>query len=811
MIRPKPLLTLKIPSQLRQLILIVVSLLVFSSYAQQSIIEGRIIDENGQPVPAVNVIVKSDRTIGTISNSNGYFTLEIAEGRYDLIFSHVQFGTHELSDIPTGVSDFIVTLKPEVRQLEDVEVEGFRERDAIDPATKIDARSAQNLPSAFGDFSKVLLTLPGVAGNNELSSAYNVRGGNFDENLVYVNDIPVYRPFLANAGRQEGLSFVNPDLVGDISFYAGGWEAKYGDKLSSSLNIDYKEPESLEGQLDFGLLGGRAYIGNRINDNVQYSFGARHRDSRYLLNTLETQGEYLPSYTDAQAFFTFDLTGRQSQQINRTKLNWLLAYGRNRYLTLPVSQTTDFGSATENLRIQTAFEGREMLDYDTYQSGFNLSHRWSDRFLSRWIVSGVYTSERENYTVEGAYRICDIDNNPGSNSFNECVVVRGVGTNYTYGRNRLEAQIYNAEWRNEYLLSDWSILEAGIGLNRNIIDDELNEYAFLDSAGIIVNPFDDSTDLLFSAFNELSLNTTSVTGYLQATIFSKDSMHAVNAGVRFNHLDYNGELLTSPRLIYRFKPKWEKETSFRLSVGKYSQPPFYRELRDLAGEIREDVEAQQSIHIIGAMERIFSWWNRPFLFSTEVYYKSLDNVIAYDIDNVRLRYFANNDARARAYGFDFRINGEFIPGTQSWFSLGILNTQEDIAEDDKGFIRRPSDQRVNLAFYFEDHLPNDPSMRVYVNSVFGSGFPLGPPNEINARNIFSGDEYYRVDMGASKSFELTNHKYLKTLWLRLEVLNVLGADNTLSYSWIQDVTGTQLAIPNSLSARFLNFRISADF
>lgn len=803
MTQPKPLQISKKPDTLRNLLFSIAILFAVSLHAQQDVIEGRVLDLNKEPIPGVNVILKSDRTKGSITNTEGYFILELPTGTYDLIFSHVQYGSYELSDIPTGASDFIVTLKPDVTQLDDVQVEGERERDAINPATKIDPKSAQNLPSAFGDFSKVLLTLPGVAGNNELSSAYNVRGGNFDENLVYVNDIPVYRPFLANAGRQEGLSFINPNLVGDISFYAGGWESKYGDKLSSSLNIDYKEPEALEGQLNFGLLGGSAYIGNRINDDIQYLFGARHRDSRYLLNTLETNGQYLPTYTDAQAFFTFDLTGKRSQQINRTKLNWLMSYGRNRYLTLPVSQTTEFGSVSQNLRIQTAFEGRETLDYDTYQSGFNLSHRWSNKFLSRWIFSGVYTSERENYNVEGAYRICDVDNNPGSNSFNECVVVRGVGTNFNYGRNRLEAQIYNAEWRNEYLLSDWSILEGGIGVNRNIIEDELNEYAFLDSAGFVT--------LNESTFNNLDLKTLSVTGYLQATIFSKDSMHAVNVGTRLNHLDYNDELLISPRLIYRFKPNWERETSFRISVGKYSQPPFYRELRDQSGEIREDVEAQQSTHFIAAMERVLSWWDRPFLFTTEVYYKTLDNVIAYDIDNVRLRYFANNDASARAYGFDFRINGEFIPGTQSWFSLGILNTQEDIAEDDKGFIRRPSDQRINLAFYFEDHLPNDPSMRVYVNSVFGSGYPLGPPNEINARNIFSGDEYYRVDIGLSKSFELNNHKYLKNIWLRAEVLNVLAADNTLSYSWIQDVTGAQLAIPNSLSARFLNFKISADF
>ncbi len=786
----------------RFLISIPVLFTVFLCAGQSSSIEGYIIDEFGDPVPAVNVILKSDRTIGTISNAEGYFRLELNEGTYDIMFSHVQYGLHELANIPTGVSDFKVTLKLQSQVLEGVEIEGDRERDALDPGRRIDSRSARNLPSAFGDFNKVLLTLPGVSGNNELSSAYNVRGGNFDENLVYVNDIPVYRPFLANAGRQEGLSFVNPDLVNDINFYAGGWEAKYGDKLSSSLNIDYKEPETLEGNITFGLLGGSAYLGNRINDNVQYLFGARHSDSRYLLNTLETEGQYLPAYTDIQGFLTFDLSGK-GQQINRTKLNWLFSYGRNRYLTLPVSQTTEFGSVSQNLRIETAFEGREELDYDTYQTGFNLSHRWSNRFLSRWILSGVNTKERENYTVEGAYRICDVDNNPNSNSFNDCVVTRGVGTNYTSGRNRLEATLLNAEWRNEWLISDWSVLEGGFGYARNEIEDELNEFAFLDSAGF--------SNLNESTFNELRLNTNTITGYLQTAVFSKDSMHAINAGIRANYLDFSDQLLLSPRFIYRLKPRWEKETSFRISIGRYSQPPFYREVRDQSGTIRNNVTAQKSLHVIGAMERIYQWWGRPFLLSVEGYYKSLQDVVPYDIDNVRLRYFANNNADARAYGMDFRINGEFIRGTQSWFSLGFLKTQEDIAEDDKGYIRRPTDQNVNLAFYFEDHLPNDPSLRVYVNTVFGSGFPLGPPNNFNARNIFSGDEYYRLDIGLSKSFKLTNHNYLKMIWLRLEMLNAFGADNTLSYSWIQDVNGAQLAIPNSLSARFLNLKISADF
>lgn len=790
------------------------SLAISLSISGQStgIIRGLISDENGESIPGVNVILKSDNRIGTISNIDGEFEIGLPGGSDILIFSHIQYTSREVQiNVQEGRTQSLsVRLIGQNTRLDQVDIVGEQERDPLDPAAKIDTRAAGNLPSTSGDFSKVLVTLPGVAANNELSSGYNVRGGNFDENLVYVNDIPVYRPFLSSAGRQEGLSFVNSDLVKDISFYAGGWESKYGDKLSSSLNILYKEPDSYHGSLDFGLLGGSVYIGNRVSDRVKYLFGARHSDTRYLLGTLETKGQYLPSYTDAQAFFTFDLS-RKGQQVNRTKLNWLMSYGRNRYLTLPESQTTEFGSVSETLRIQTAFEGRELLNYDTYQSGLNLSHKWSNQFLSRLIASGVSTTEREFYNVEGAYRICDVDNNPGSNSFNDCVVTRGIGTNFSYGRNKLDAIVLNLELRNELLLSEWILLEWGAGFNQNKIEDELNEYAYLDSAGFIINPDDPNSNVLRSVFNELDLTTRTYTGYLQSTLFSKDSAHAFNLGARVNHMDYTGETLISPRFIYRHRPNWARETSFRVSVGKYSQTPFYREFRDLDGNIRDNVKAQQSTHLILAMERLFEWWGRPFLLTTEGYYKKMENIIPYDIDNVRIRYFAENNADAFAYGFDFRLNGEFIRGSQSWFSLGILKTMEDIEEDNRTNIRRPSDQRINLAFFFEDHMPNDPSVRVYVNSIFGSGYPLGPPNEINARNIFSGDEFFRVDIGFSKSLQLRKNKYLKVLWLRVEILNALGADNTLSYSWIRDISGNQLAIPNSLSARFLNFRISADF
>ncbi|VXD11760.1 TonB-dependent receptor-like protein [Marinoscillum sp. 108] len=769
--------------------------------AQSVLISGKILDENGEEVPGVSILLKGTSQ-GAISDIEGAFELRVPTGNVTLQFTHVQYEPVEVAYTLEQDQTVEILLKEGTTRLQDVQIEdkGLRESEVVN-VQKVDAKSAKSLPSTFGDFNKVLVTLPGVSGNNELSSAYSVRGGNFDENLVYVNDMPVYRPFLSNAGRQEGLSFVNPDMVQDIEFYAGGWEPKYGDKLSSSLNIEYKEPDSIESAVTIGLLGGTAYAGGKTNQ-MSYLIGARHRDSRYLLNTLETKGQYFPTYTDIQSLFTFDLSGNKSQYINKTKLNILLSYGRNRYLTEPVSQTTDFGSVQQNFRLQTAFIGREIMRYDTYQSGFRLTHRFNERLRTHFIGSSMFTSEKEQFDVEGAYRLCDVNNNPNSSSFDECVVVRGIGTNYDYGRNDLEASIQTLESRWEYLLNVNHVLEGGAGVTFQQINDHINEYSFIDSS--------DYVHLTNSVFNYINLSTRQYFAYVQNTFLWNDSVHAISSGVRATYWDYNGQILISPRVSYRWAPKWANFTTFKVATGLYQQPPFYRELRGFDGELRSNVYAQKSIHLIAGFTRLFYMWGRPFLFTTDVYHKQLFDIIPYDIDNVRLRYYSDKTGTAFARGLDFRINGEFVKGTQSWFSLGFLQTQENIEDDGQGFIRRPSDQRINLAAYFEDHMPGDPTLRVYLNLVFGSGYPFGPPNREDLRNAFSGDEYYRADLGLSKQFDLSINNFFNKLWVRLEVLNAFAADNTLSYTWIEDVNGAQFAIPNSLSARFLNIKLTAE-
>lgn len=785
--------------------LLLVFLCVGVLKAQNLEISGAIKDADDRQIPGVNILVKP-ANLGVSTDNNGEFKISVPFATSLTIdFSHVRYKDQSISYvIAGGQSTLAITLKMELdtKYLEGVDIVGEGEDLSIREEVsvyKIDPKSATVLPSPFGDFNKILSTLPGVVSNNELSSTYSVRGGNFDENLVYVNDFLIYRPFLIRAGQQEGLSFINPDMVSSVEFSAGGWQPKYGDKLSSSLNIQYKKPTKKAASLSLGLLGGSAHFeGANRKKNISYIFGARHKSAAYLLETQETQGGYRPRFTDIQSFVNFDLSGDQSR---RTELGVLFSYARNRYQVVPETRETTFGVINQSLRLLVAFDGRETLRYDLWQGGLKLTHRFSDKFSSKLIFSGMRSGEREYFDVEGGYLLCDVNNNPGTSNFNECVSVRGVGTNYDFGRNKLEATIFNMENRSVYRPNQKNIIEFGFGYSRQEIDDEIDEFSFIDSSDFVT-----ITRVLNT---QLALNTNIATAYLQHSYFLNDRQ-TLTYGARLNYRDVNGQLLVSPRMQYSIRPRWQRDVLFKAAVGVYQQPPFYRELRDFDGNLNKDLKAQTSVHFIAGMDYNFKLWGRNFKFLSEAYYKRLSNVVAYDLDNVKIRYYANNRTKAFATGLDLRVSGEFIPGTESWFSLSLLNTQEDLEDDNKGRVRRPSDQRINLAIFFQDHLPNDPTVRVNLNLLFGSGLPFGPPNDINDRTIFIGRAYRRVDIGFSKSIVLKN-KVLKSLWLGLDVLNLLGTDNTISYTWVQDFSGIEYGVPNNLSQRFFNAKVHVRF
>lgn len=767
----------------------------------QITLQGKVIDQNEEPVEGANIQLQAFN-LGTSSDQAGIFYLVLPDrDQWSFKITHINYYPIDtvlnLSNVAAGP---VFQLKQSTTTLSQVEIFGSQnEQVEVQPSTiKLDPITAKTIPTPFGEFNRILATLPGVVSNNELSSAYQVRGGNFDENLVYVNDIPVYRPFLIRAGQQEGLSFVNPDLVSAIEFSSGGWQAKYGDKLSSNLLIDYKKPESFAGSATLGLLGGALHLeGASSNKKLNYLLGVRHKRSQYLLNTLETAGEYLPQFTDLQSFINYRIS-------DQSELGVLMAYASNRYLVVPENRETTFGNLREGfLRLFVAFAGREVLEYDTYQGGFKFSHSFSKKFKSHLISSVMTTREREYQDLEGGYRLCDVNKEVGSADFDRCLTIRGIGTDFTYSRNRLNATVINTEVRNELKLKENNHLEFGFGTFHQQIDDVFQEYSFLDSADFV------NVDYQVNETNEV--NGTQLFGYLQDKMVF-DSAHHINLGIRLNYFTINDQVLFSPRLQYAFFPHWRRETAFKLSLGYYQQPPFYREFRNYQGQLNLDLLAQSSVHFIAGMQHNLEFWNRPFNFSGEIYYKHLYNIVPYDIDNVRIRYLAENNANGYATGLDFRLSGEFVPGTQSWFSLSLLSTREDVAGDGQGYIRRPSDQNINLGIYFEDYLPNDPTTRMNLSLLLGSGLPFGPPDDIRNRSAFNGEIYRRVDLGLSKLIKLENLLGENgNLWIGAEILNLLGADNVISYTWVKDFNNLQYAVPNSLSARFLNIRAIVNY
>ena len=800
-------------------------LLPLAVSAQQARLVGKVTDPEQRPLELAIIAVKGT-SLATQTNAAGGFELRVP-AQQELVLLVKYLGYYELERKVLLQPDETLTLQlelqPNTQQLSTLNVRGKHEQDTREQVsvTKLDPRDIKTLPSAYGDFNKVLVTLPGVSSNNELSSTYSVRGGNYDENLVYVNNIEIYRPFLISAAQQEGLSFVNPDLVRDITFSSGGWQPKYGDKLSSVLNIQYKQPEKFAGSVSGGLTGGTVHLESASkNKKVSYLLGARHKNGRYLLQGLPVDGMYNPVFTDAQAYISIDLS-KDTLHPGRTTLGILGSYARNNYAVEPETQVTTFGTRQAPLRLTVAFEGQELMEYTTYQAGLNLTHRFSDAFASEVILSAVHSWEREFREVEAYYRLCDVSTS--GNNVGECQQELGFGTQYDHARNTLLARIGSVEIRNSWRMSQRGNLQFGAKAGSENIKDELSEYGFADSADYV-----SQNSFLRS---QLNLNTLRYSGFVQHTI-ELDSLKTLTYGLRATYWDYNQELNVSPRVQYSFITRHNPDLSFKAALGLYYQPPFYRELRDFEGMLNPQLKAQRAVHAIVGTDYLFKAWDRDFKLTAEAYYKWMTNVIPYDIDNVRLRYYARNNANAYAAGFDVRVNGEFIPGAESWLSLGLLTTKENVLGDsvsmynargevtgkqEQGYIRRPTDQLVNVGVFFQDHLPDNPTIRMYLNLVYGSGLPFGPPRRPEYRNAFDGKSYKRVDIGFSKLIvlesDLVERKNfsLESLWIGLEVLNLIDAKNRVSYTYVRDVNGLTYAVPNFLTGRRLNLRFVAKF
>lgn len=841
-------------------ILIILILLCFTAgtvAAQGSAtIYGKVKDSKKNPVELVTVSMMG-QVQRTVTDKYGYYEFQVPSNKsVQVFFSFVGFNTDTLTVfLTTGEKkEFNITLSQSTTLLNPLNV--FEDKNIINNLTRIDPRTANVIPSGIGGIEAILKTLPGVTSNNELSSQYNVRGGNYDENLVYVNDIEVYRPFLVRSGQQEGLSFINSDLVSGIQFSAGGFDAKYGDKMSSVLDIQYKRPKEFAGSVSGSLLGYSAHVeGISKNTLFTYLIGVRQKSNQYLLRSLETKGDYKPSFTDVQT----DINFMVNEKFN---IDFLGNYARNSYKVVPQSRETDFGTLNDALRLMIFFEGQEVDRFDTYFGALSGNYQPKKNINLKFITSAYQTNESETFDVQGDYSLGQLEASLGEETFGSVAFNLGSGAFLNHARNYLNATVYNVEHKGA-AISDKLVQYWGVRYQHEFINDQLSEWQMIDSAGYslpyiwdsigyvnpVVQPYHDlEMKDVVKTKNILSSNRYS--GYYQQKwIFDKDSTAmSLTAGVRFNYWDLNNQLLISPRATLSYKPNWKRNFVFRFSTGYYSQPPFYRELRDFNGNLNKGLKAQTSIHFVLSGQFDFKAWNRPFRYVTEVYYKILKNLIPYEIDNVRIRYYANNNAHGYGAGIDMKVNGEFVKGIESWASLSVMRTAENIRDDyyytflnkkgetiipgytadqvkfdsikhEPGYIPRPTDQRVNFALFFQDFLPKNPTYKMHLTLIFGSGLPFGPPGLFRYKDTLRMPPYRRVDIGFSKQLKSENSKlkaknpfrYFKTIWLSLEVFNLLQVNNTISYIWITDVNNRQYAVPNYLTPRQLNLRLIAQF
>jgi hypothetical protein len=815
--------------------------------AQQATLRGFVKDEMGHPVPMTNIAIKGTTT-GTSSSDVGYYELSIPPGdTLTIIFSHTGFVSKE--EMVFGVRNENITLniRLNIQSIEGVTITDSRTRAST--MSTIEPKTIYTIPTVSGSIESLLASQPGVAMNNELSSAYSVRGGNFDENLVYVNDIEVYRPFLVRSGQQEGLSFVNPFMVSNINFSAGGFEARYGDKMSSVLDIRYKSPKTFGGSASASLLGASVHLENTSkNYRFRQIHGIRYRNNAYVLGSLDVEGDYQPNFLDYQTYLSYDIS-------DRFEINFLGNYSRNQFKYVPQSRTSEFGSINEALRLNVFFSGQEVSQFETFFGAFSGNYQVNKELRMKFIASAFRTFESENFDILGQYRLEELERDFGSDDFGDVRNVRGIGGYMDHARNNLDALVYNLEYRG-WLDKGNSDTEWGVRLQREEINDRLSEWRMIDSAGYSVPRLPMDEIQLFEVIkSQIRVESFRSSGFIQNTrrfFNNNDDEWIVNVGLRATHWTFSNEFNLSPRFNIAYKPFWVSEKNdttkyrdvlFRFSSGYYYQPPFYRELRDFDGMINPELRAQKSIHFVLGADVNFKMWGRPFKFTGELYYKHLENLIPYQIDNVRVRYYAENNATGYARGLDLKLNGEFIKGIESWASLSFMSTKENILDDfyyeyfnadgeriipgftfdqnrvdstliEPGMLPRPTDQLVNFGLFFQDELPQNPNYKVHLNMLFGSRLPFGPPTRNRYQQTLRTPPYRRVDIGFSRQLMTKKDRYedkklakhVKDMWITLEVFNLLDINNTISYLWVRDSDGRQYAVPSYLTGRRINIK-----
>lgn len=824
------------------LLFCIVSVQAFTQ-KKSATISGKILDENDKPIAGVTVQVLNIAK-NTISNDSGYFIIEVQPNKpVALVFSFTGYNSIQKNfHLSVGEDEKItIRLQQSVKELEAVTVKD--DKDRRQPGLiNIDPSRALVNPSPVGGIEGLIKFF--VGSNNELTSQYSVRGGSYDENLMYVNDFEVYRPYLVRSGQQEGLSFINAELTSAVKFYNGGFQAKYGDKMSSVLDVTYRKPVKNGGSAYIGLLEQGLHLeGMAKNNKVSYLIGLRNRTNQNLLSSQATKGNYVPSSADLQTLITW-------QAAPKWRLEALGNLSQTKFSLTPTeSQITSAVFSplySQTLGLDIFFEGHEKDKYKTNFVGLTAINQPNKKLQLKWMLSYFNDNEEENIDITGAYLFGEREYDPNTGTAGAVVNPLGAGVNQTYARNKLNITVWSATHKGS-LDKGKHFLQWGNTIERQTVNDKLHEWVYNDSAGYSLPNNPGNLDLFSSLNSTADFAVTRFSGYLQDNIRFKDSSGFIlNAGIRYNYNTLNKEFLVSPRFGFSFKPKsWEKDIIIRGAAGVYVQPPFYREMRRYDGSINYDLKSQKSYQLTLGLDNNFQLFQRPARFTLDAYYKYMKDVVPYDMDNVRLRYYGSNSAKAYAAGIEARLFGEIVKDAESWISLGIMRTKEDLEDDtytvytnaageiigpgstDKvpadssinsiGYLRRPTDRLVTFGLFFQDYLSTNKNFRVYFSTLFGSNMPFNIPGNARYRNALEVPAYIRVDMGfsaqllsaESKRRSHSPFRNFENIWASLEIFNVVDRANTISYQLIKDFSGNTYAMPNRLTPRLLNFKIVA--
>jgi hypothetical protein len=818
----------------------------FFAQKKYATISGTVVNENEQLLGKVSVIILG-KSVGVNTNDSGFFTIKVpASNPFALTFSSVGYNEAQqnflLSENENEVITIRLTRKTQVNNSVTVTAQAKTEEISL---VKINPKNAFLLPSPTGGIEGLIKVL--VGSTNELSSNYTVRGGNYDENLIYVNDFEIYRPYLVSNGQQEGLSFINPQLTQNVAFQLGGFQAKYGDKMSSVLDITYRKPKAFGGSVYISLLEQGFHIeGTSKNEKFTYLLGVRNRNNQNLLSNQETKGSYQPSSNDVQGLFTYTLN-------QKTQVELLTNFSQTKFTLIPEfsQKTTSVFSPlfTANLGLDVYFEGQERDVYKTNMLGFATTIKPNKNLKLKFLASTFSDDEKENYDILGAYIFGERDIDKTKTTFGQIVNSLGVGAFQNYARNTLKINVTNLSHKGIYDKGR-HVIQWGIGYDNTKINDKINEWEMHDSAGYSL-PFNPNVLQLKKVLRSTSnFGFDRFTGYIQDNYILSDSLGiTAQAGVRFNYNTLNSQLLISPRVSIAWKPKkWDKNFIFKTAIGSYAQAPFYRELRRPNGTLNFNLKAQQSYHFITGADYNFQNKNRPFKVTAELYYKAMHNIVPYDIDNVRLRYFGENKAKAYAAGAEFRLFGELVKDAESWVSIGFMKTREDIENDyyynyknaageiitskttdrvvkdsvqqNIGWLRRPSDRLITFGLFFSDYLATNKNLKVYINTITGTNMPYNLPDNPKYRNGLIIEPYLRVDLGFSalildaEKMKRRSHapfKAFNNVWLSVEIFNLIDRRNQISYLFIKDYANNTFSIPNRLTPRLLNIKMMARF